>query len=166
MKKYTPYVLPLAVLAVVFLLVFRWYNTRTEPLSEETLFGEGVEIENLTDAEAQEAISGAGDFETVAMEAQDGTAGSVRYEVEDNKVKFSVIGNLPDPESGTYYVWLKDVDSDSMRQAFTLELGKGGYVGSAALSADLLPFEVIVSDESEAEKALQDVVLRAVVERE
>ena len=56
MKKYTPYIFPLVVLSVVFLLVFRWYSMRTDRL-ETDLFAEGVEIENLSEDEMVRSIN-------------------------------------------------------------------------------------------------------------
>jgi hypothetical protein len=165
MKKYTPYIFPLVVLSVVFLLVFRWYSMRTDRL-ETDLFAEGVEIENLSEDEMVRSINGVGDYDSVELgsESED-SQGVVRYEVKEGKVRFSVVANLPESDMD-YSVWLKEVDGDAMREVFTLVSGKGGYVGSAALPSELMPFEIIVSEESNAADVLEMNILRGVVEVE
>ena len=169
MKKYSPYILPALVFAVVLLLVFRWYNNRTQPVPRGELFGEGVQVEDLTDQEARSIATGTSQtIKTVDMtaadEAPEGTA-MVRYEVKDDKVRFSVIADVPEPES-EYYVWLKEVGGDAVRQAFTLEMGKGGYVGSAALPANLLPFEVLISNSSDSAQALEKPLYTGTITKE
>ncbi|MBU0974112.1 hypothetical protein KKD03_00215 [Patescibacteria group bacterium] len=163
MKKYTPYIFPLVVLSVVFLLVFRWYSMRTQRM-DENLFAEGVEIENLSEDEMAKSISGVGDYNNVDLTSSSADAlGIVRYELKDDKVRFSVMANLPESEN-EYRVWLKEVDGDNMREVFTLVPGKGGYIGSAALPSELLPFEIIVSEEVSAEGAKEANVLRGVLD--
>lgn len=165
MKKYTPYVFPLVVLGVIFMLVFRWYTLRSER-SEYALLGEGVEIENLSQEEMVNSLTGVGDYESIDLESQDPESnGVVRYELKDDKVRFSVMANLPEPE-GEYHVWLRSTDGTAMRQVFTLVEGKGGYIGSAALPSELLPFEMIVSENAEAEMADEDYVLRGTINSE
>ncbi len=165
MKKYTPYIFPLVVLSVVFLLVFRWYSMRTQRM-DDNQFAEGVEIENLSEEEIAKSISGVGDYESVDLEPSNADAlGVVRYEFKDDKVRFSVMANLPDSETG-YKVWLKEVNGNSMREVFSLVPGKGGYIGSAALPAELLPFEIIVSEATSAEEAKESNVLRGTLEAE
>lgn len=165
MKKYTPYIFPLVVLSVVFLLVFRWYGMRTSRLDQD-LFAEGIEIENLSEDELAESINGVGDYDSVELTSEsDDAQGVVRYEIKDEKVRFSVMANLPESDQD-YRVWLKEVDGDAIREVFALTPGKGGYVGSAALPAELLPFEVIVSEELDAVDATETSVLRGVIEVE
>lgn len=164
MKKYSPYILPAAVLIVVLLLVFRWYSNRTQPVSQGELFGEGVQIEDLTDQEAREVMTGSNpDIKTVQLVGDSESTGMVRYDLEEDKVRFSVIANLPE-SSTPYNVWLKEVDGEAMRNAFSLEMGKGGYVGSAALPANLLPFEVIVSTQANQEQVLDNVIMKGVID--
>lgn len=150
MKKYTPYIFPLVVVGIVFLLVFRWYNMRTQQ-AEEQLFGEGVQIENLSEDEVRDALTGVGDYETVALSQDAGatqpTTGEIKYEIRDDKVRFTVSADL-DPTTGPYQVWLKESAGEAKRLAFTLEEGKAGLFGSAALPANLLPFEVLVTKQS------------------
>ncbi len=165
MQKYTPYVFPLVVLGVVFLLVFRWYTLRAER-SEYALLGEGVTIENLSQEEMVNSIKGVGDYKSIdlASESPD-TNGVVRYELKDDKVRFSVMANLPAPTT-EYRVWLRSTDGTAMREVFTLVEGKGGYIGSAALPSELLPFEMIVSESSDAQTANEEYVLRGTIESE
>lgn len=169
MKKYSPYILPALVFGVVLLLVFRWYNNRTQPVSSGELFGEGVQIEDLSDQDARSVISGtAKDIKTVQLQSGEGvpeeSSAMVRYEIKDDKVRFSVIANMPDDE--TYTVWLKEVGGTAMREAFTLEMGKGGLVGSAALPANLLPFEVLISTQTDAQDALEQPLYSGIIEQE
>jgi len=163
MKKYTPYIFPLVVLSVVFLLVFRWYSMRTERLDQD-LFAEGIEIENLSESELAESVSGVGDYINVDLASQTADSqGVVRYEIKDEKIRFSVMANLPNVD-GDYRVWLKEVDGEAMREVFPLTFGKGGYVGSAALPSELLPFEIIVSEEPNAADVLETNILRGIIE--
>lgn len=149
MKQYTPYIFPLVVVGIVFLLVFRWYTMRTQQV-EEQLFGEGVQIENLSDAEVRDVLTGVGDYETIPLTSATGTepaVGEIKYEIKDGRVRFTVSADL-DPADGPYQVWLKETTGDAKRLAFTLEEGKAGLFGSAALPDDLLPFEVMVTQQS------------------
>ena len=165
MQKYTPYVFPLVVLGIVFLLVFRWYTLRAER-SEYALLGEGVEIENLSQEEMVNSITGVGDYESVELAAENpDDTGVVRYEIKDDKVRFSVLANLPAPTT-EYRVWLRSPDGTAMREVFTLVEGKGGYIGSAALPSELLPFEMIVSESADAATANEEYVLRGTIESE
>lgn len=158
MKKYTPYILPLVVVAVVFILVYRWYNMRTERMTS-SLLDEGVVIENLSEEELQETLDEASDFKTAELkpvqpaesetegetpESSETGEGVIRYDITDNRVVFSVIGTFPKSEEN-YQVFLKDIDGTVTRHAFTLEDRKGGLVGSAAVSVDILPVEVLVA---------------------
>lgn len=183
MKRYTPYIFPGIVLVIVLILVWRWYGLRAERAAQRLDFGEGVQIENLTDSEKDSLRSGVGDLQSIELaqpkkttDSADDTSqepsspgasktasGVFRYELKDDRVVFSVIATLPEPEAGEYQVWLKEVNGDSVRKAFVLTMGKGGYEGSAAVPADLLPFEVIVSLENDTDSTVGDVVLQGVV---
>ena len=169
MKKYTPYFLPLIVIAVVFVLVYRWYSMRTERMTA-SLLDEGVVIENLSEEELQETLSETGDFESVELPPATPTAepsetpeedstmdsqepaeamaesgeGVIRYNIDGDTLRFSVIAQFPESED-EYQVFLSDPDGTVVRHAFTLEMRKGGYLGSAAVSASVLPVEVIVA---------------------
>ena len=166
MKKYTPYLLPLIVLSVVFFLVFRWYNTRTER-QQADLFGEGVQIENLTDEELQETLSGAGDLETVQLEqvepesAPEVAEGVIRYEIIEDRARFSVVASLP-IDADNYQVWLRDANGENTRHAFSLAERKGGLIGSASIPVDQLPVEVLVTRGSSDE--MGSVLMRGMLE--
>jgi hypothetical protein len=165
MKKYTPYIFPLVVLGIIFMLVFRWYTLRAER-SEYALLGEGVEIENLSQDEMVNSLRGVGDYDSVELESVDpSNEGVVRYEIKDDKVRFSVMATLPEPTT-QYRVWLKSTDGTAMREVFVLVEGKGGYIGSAALPSELLPFEMIVSEALDAKMADEDYVLRGTLQAE
>ncbi len=177
MNKYTPYLLPLVVLSVVFFLVFRWYNARTEQLRPD-LFGEGVQIENLTDDELLDTFDESSDLETVQLErvapptTEDETAepetpaatlaeGVIRYTVQDDRARFSVIVTLP-MEAENYHVWIRDAETDTDRYVFTLSEQKGGFLGSASIPVDQLPVEVLVARGSQTE--MGTVLLRGTLE--
>lgn len=165
MKKYAPYALPLAVLAVVFFLVFRWYNNQRVSLPpKDKLISEGVQIEDLTQEETSPVWSGAGDYQSLELEhAEDGYFGNVRFMVEDDKVIFAVSADLPDLKSGSYEVWLKEVNGTAMRKAFSLVPDKGGYMGAGSLPAELLPLELLIST-SEDEKTIDtSALLRGII---
>lgn len=167
MKKLLPFIFPLTSLAIVMFLAFRWYSNRTDR-GNITPFAENVALEELTSEESSMALRGVGDFETVEMESEeDGEeTGKVRYEVKDGKVKFSVTANLENSQEENYQVWLKDPNSDAVRKAFTLEYIKGGMSGTAAISSETLPFEVIVSKDSSEAQEPSDVLLKGLVELE
>ena len=102
MKKYTPYVFPLIVFGVIFVLVFRWYSLRSQR-SEYALLGEGVTIENLSQEELVKSIQGVGDYESVALQSENpaenpDTTGVIRYEVADEEVGLSLMANLPETD--------------------------------------------------------------------
>ncbi|GEM_PF-383685 len=177
MNKYTPYLLPLVVLSVVFFLVFRWYNARTEQLRPD-LFGEGVQIENLTDDELLSTFDESSDLETVQLErvtppATEGETtdsevpaasiaeGAIRYTVQDDRARFSVIATLP-LEAQNYHVWIRDLDGETNRYVFTLSEQKGGFLGSASIPVDQLPVEVLVARGSQTE--IGTVLLRGTLE--
>lgn len=168
MKKFTPYIFPLIVLAIVFFLVYRWYSMRSQQTAETDQYGEGIEIENLSDADANSVLRGTGNVKTAPLEkGEDGQseelgAGSIRYEIASGRVRFSVSADLPKPDTA-YTVWVRTQGQDNLTQAFSLEMGKGGYMGTAALSADLLPLEVIVSKATNKSEVLDSVILRGVI---
>ena len=170
MKRLTPYIFPLIVLAIVFFLVYRWYSLRSERNADNSDYGEGIEIENLSDTEADSVLRGVGDFETAPLEKSEETSsevtgvGSIRYEIKDGKVRFSVVADLPEPEE-PYHVWIRTADGDNLTNAFDLELGKGGYMGTASVNEDLLPLEVIVSQSGNKSEVLDSVILKGVVEK-
>lgn len=165
MKRFLPFIFPLVAVLVIVFLVFRWYRLNTQTPGEISEFGEGVEIENLSQNETREALAGVGDYQTVDMEATNPEdMGQVRYEIKDGKVRFSVMANLPQVETATYQVWLREPGSSVSRQAFELVEGKGGYLGSAAISAQVLPFEVVVSRETRPDDQIESILLKGLVQ--
>lgn len=171
MKKFLPFVFPVAAFVIVAVLAFRWYNLQTEPQGEtSSTFAEGVQIEDLTEDERNQVLLGAGDFETVELvnsdEAADDMMGQIRYELKDGKVRFSVMAGLPELSTGQYQVWLKDIESDAVRKAFVLEFMKGGHQGSAAISEKVLPFEVIVSEEMVDDDQIEKVLMQGTISKE
>lgn len=191
MKKITPYIFPLIVLAIVFFLVYRWYSLRGQQTAENAEFGEGIQIENLSEEEAADVSSGVGDVETAPLESTEGedastsdNTGTIRYEIDGNRVLFSVLATIgtlrvldnvldtapdatpvptPDPNA-QYTVYIRSLDGDNLTRAFSLSSGKGGLLGSASISTDLLPVEVLVTDATSISEVLDNVLLRGVIE--
>ncbi len=130
---------------------------------EAGLLSEGVVIENLSE-EQMAALTEVDDFQTAKMESTvEGAMGEVKYDVTEEKVTFTVAATLPESETARYQVWLKEVGSETTRHAFDLVAKKGGYVGSAALSAELLPLEVLVKDASVASELSTQPLLKGVM---
>lgn len=173
MKQLSPYIFPLVVVAIVFFLVFRWYSDRARLAPQ---VGEGISIENLSEEELKNAVSGVGDFTTIQLEdvapesesdepskTPSALSGVVRYEIVDERVKVSVIAQAIDSEE-TYYVWLQSEGSDSPSKAFQLVEGKGGLVGSGAFSAKELPVDVFVTLGDTLADDMENVVLKGRIE--
>ncbi|MGD9129874.1 MAG: hypothetical protein PVJ09_05300 [Candidatus Woesebacteria bacterium] len=166
MKKLYPYIFPALALLLVLFLAFRWYKLQTNRNSAISPFGEGVEIENLSETEIESVLKGADDYQSVDLVGQKDLAGQVRYEIKDGRVYFTVVASLPAAEDAIYQVWLKDLASDKKQKAFTLEYGKAGYFGSAAVPEDALPFEVVVTKEKNAaDDEMEEVLLRATLSK-
>ncbi|NCN06746.1 MAG: hypothetical protein GW946_02775 [Candidatus Pacebacteria bacterium] len=172
LKKYAPYAFPLVVFLLVFFLIFRWFQLRSERANNELNFSEGIQIENLSEDEQNSILRGAGDYDTVALAPETNednedsmmkpeATGLIRYEMMDGKVRFSVI--VTADENATYSVWLHDTDTNELSPAFDLVAGKGGWVGTAAINAELLPVEVVVSTSSDKMRVLDNVVLRGML---
>jgi len=145
-KMFLPYVLPAIVLLIVLGLGYRWYSLRTQRDGQVSPFAETVNVENLTQAEATSLLKGVKDLKTAELTGVGDTTGQARYEIKDGKVRFSVSADLPKPKTGAYQVWVKEIGSEAKKEAFKLELGKGGYIGSAAVSEASLPFELVVTN--------------------
>lgn len=165
MKKVLPFVFPVAAFALMAFLVFQWYGRNTATSGDIAEFGEGIEIEELAGPELDSVMKGTGDYSTVKLEGSEEAMGQVRYEIKDGKVRFSVSAGLPEIEAGMYQVWLKAVDSDASRKAFTLEFSKSGYTGSAAISEETLPFEVVVTREMSDDDTMEQMVLKGTLSR-
>lgn len=166
MKKLYPYIFPAVALLFVLFLLFRWYNLRTQREGMTSLLSDGVEIENLDPSEASNFLKGADDYMTVSLDGEEGMIGEIRYEIVDERISFSVSAVLPKLSEGEYQVWLKETDGEGMRKGFVLEYLKGGYIGSAAISADTLPFKVVVSKEMASDAELEEVILKGVIEEQ
>jgi hypothetical protein len=167
MKKVLPFIFPLASLAIVMFLAFRWYSNRTDR-GNITPFAEDVAIEELTTEESTMALGGVGDFETVelASQTEGDQTGTVRYEVNEGKVTFSVTANVENSPEESYQVWLKDPNSEAVRRAFALEYIKGGMSGTAAISSETLPFEILISKDSTDAQVPSEVILKGLIEAE
>ena len=165
LKQFLPFIFPTAAIILVVILAFRWYRLRSEQIGKISEFAQGVEIEDLTEAERNSTLSGVKDVETLELQSeQESAMGEVRYELSDDKVKFSVAASLPEEEVAHYQVWLKEVDGQAIRKAFALEMLKGGYTGSAAISTETLPFEVVVSKEMVDDNLMEQILLRGILE--
>jgi hypothetical protein len=166
MKKFYPYVFPAVALLFVLFLLFRWYNLRTQREGLTSLLSDGVKIENLDPSDASNLLKGASDYKTADLAGEGTDMGEVRYEVKDGKMLFTVSAVLPKLDEGYYQVWLKEVAGEGKRKALVLEYLKGGYVGSASINADTLPFEVLVTKELTSDDSLEEIVLKGMVEEQ
>jgi hypothetical protein len=167
LKQFLPFIFPSAAIVLVFILAFRWYRLRNDQIGKISEFAQGIEIEDLTEAERSSTLSGVKDVKTVELQGDaEEVMGEIRYELSDDKVKFSVTAALPQEDASQYQVWLKEVDGQAVRKAFTLEMLKGGYSGSAAISTETLPFEVVVSKEVVNDNLMEQILLRGVLETE
>ncbi len=179
MNKLTPYIFPALVVVIVVFLITRWYDRRGE-ISD---YGEGIEIENLSEEELSEALSGVGDYTTVPLEevtpnvteTKDKVTqkpspvqplnGVLRYEIEDSKVKLSVIASGVN-QSDSFYVWLQPEGALEPKQAFALIEGKGGLIGSGAFSEEQLPVDVMITRGMSLGEEMGNVVLKGRVGKE
>jgi hypothetical protein len=167
MKRYLPFVFPAIAIIILLVLGYRWFSLQTDRAGTISQFGEGVEIEDLNNnASASSMIRGSKDYKSVDLQGEGEAMGQVRYENKEGKVTFMVTANLPELTAGEYQVWLKSPTSEEVKKAFVLEMNKGGYTGTGAVSAELLPFEVIVSEETRPDMTLEKVLLRGTINKE
>ncbi len=167
MKKFLPFLFPLIALLIIFVLIFRWYNAQTSSKQGKIPdFADGTSISELSPVDNTKLRKGAKDVSTVEMQGSKNETGEIRYEIKDGKVQFSVIATLPVAKDASYQVWLQDLNGSSKKKAFTLEVEKGGYVGSGSISADVLPFEVVVSQEKNNDNEMELPLLRGVIQKE
>ena len=120
-------------------------------------------MEELSQTERDRVTKGVGDYQSVDLEGSDQQTGQVRYETVDGKILFSVSADLPVVSSGMYQVWLKSPESGQMKPAFVLESTKGGYQGSASISADILPVEIVVTQELVNDQTPETVVMKGLL---
>lgn len=159
MKKLIPFIFPTIALAIVVFLGYRWYQSQTRMSGSISEVGEGIEIEDLSTEQMKKLQgSAAKDLPSVTLTGSGESSGVVRYEVQGERVFFTVTADLPALAKGQYQVWLRKLSGETRSKAFVLEMGKAGYMGSASVAADMLPFEVIVSTE-----VVDDMTVEAVV---
>ena len=149
-----------AILFVLFMFV-RWYRAKTNT-SPESMLNSQLEVSNLSLEEEESIIKGTTDYETVVFETDSEANGEIRYQIVDDKLHFTVTANLPDSVE-EYAVWLKEVNGNSKKRVFNLDYSKAGYIGSAAVPAEILPVEVVVAEASDL--MLEDALLRGVIEK-
>jgi hypothetical protein len=168
MKKLLPFLFPAVALLIVIFLAFRWYNARTNhPQGKISQFAENQTIETLPQAQVNKLRQPVNDMNSVEMTGSEDAHGDIRYEIADGKISFTVNANLPELKSGVYQVCLKEMNGDAKRKAITLELTKAGYTGSAAISAEILPFEIVVSKEMNASDEQMEVsILKGLIQKE
>lgn len=168
MKKYTPYIFPLIVVVIVFFLVYRWFSLRTQRDTQQASYGEEIQVDSLDPEQLQNVMRGSKNVSTTQLEPTETTPeatgrGSIRYEAINGKVNFTVSADLPESEE-TYSVWIRSKDGDDLTKAFSLEMGKGGYMGSAAIPQERLPLEVIVSTATQKSDVMNAVILKGTIE--
>ncbi len=164
LKKYLPFIIPTLSLLLVLFLAFRWYNLRTQ--RDNDLEFDEVEIQELTDEEIGVMID-ALDSDIIPLETKDEqeVMGQVRYQIEDDKVLFNVFADLVYDEAEVYQTWISPLDEDKFQPAFTLEHNKGGYMGSASISREQLPIELMVTRDTEVDNGeMGEALLRGVIE--
>ena len=165
MKKFLPFVFPFIALVIVLFLAIRWYNSKTVHTSDKIAnFGDNVKIEQITQSDQQKIKQPAADVKSVQMQVQSndvkGTSGQIRYEISNGKVSFTVNAELPELKQGLYQVWLQEVNGNTRKKAFTLTFAKGGYEGSAAIGVDVLPVDVVVSQENRNDDNIETVLMK------
>ena len=163
-KKYTPFIIPTISLLLVLFLAFRWYNLRTQRDADLRL--DEVKIDNLP-AEEAAIVVGSPEASTINLEPKDEelVSGQIRYHLANDRVLFNVVAELPYDDSVAYQVWLSPKDKETFSRGFVLSYGKGGYTGSASVSQDQLPLELIITKEIDATDDLEgEELLRGVIE--
>ena len=160
LKNFAPYALPLLAILFVLFMFVRWYKAKTNT-SPESMLNSQLEVSDLSLEEEESIIKGTTDYETVVFETDSEASGEIRYQIVDDKLHFTVTANLPDSVEA-YAVWLKEVDGSSKKRVFNLDYSKAGYIGSAAVPAEILPVEVVVAEASDL--MLEDALLHGVIE--
>jgi hypothetical protein len=160
-KKIIPYIFPILAFAFVVFMFVRWYTNRVAEQGNGLLSSD-LEITNLTQEEEESIIRGTTDFSTVKMMAVGEASGEIRYQLQEDKLNFTVTANLPDSNEA-FAVWLQEIDGDAKKKVFVLTYSKAGFIGSASVPAEVLPVEVVVSVESDL--LLEDALLRGIIEK-
>ena len=156
LQNLLPYLFPLVAIIFVVIMFARWYKGKTAE-SPVSLLDSQLQVESLPSEVQNSIIKGAADYEMVDMKGAE-AAGEVRYQVKEDKLSFTVTANLPESKED-YAVWLTDVDGQAKKRVFNLVYSKAGYIGSAAVSAEVLPVKVVVAKASDL--MLQDRLLEA-----
>jgi hypothetical protein len=164
MKKYIPFIFPAIALLIVLFLGYRWYTAQTVK-PDGKITDEAIEVEQLSSDEVRNLQNGSKDLPSVELKGSDDAMGQVRYEVSGDRVSFTITANLPELTEGMYQVWVRQLDSDKPSKAFVLDDGKAGYTGSASVGANMMPFEVIVSRETNNDDQIETTVLTGTIER-
>jgi hypothetical protein len=154
LQNFMPYLFPLIAVIFVVIMFARWYQGKTAE-TPVSLLDPQFQVETLSNEAQDSILKGTTDYQTAEMQGEGQVAGEVRYQVEGDKLSFTVTANLPASDED-YAVWLAD-GSDAKKRVFNLTATKAGYIGSAMVSADVLPVKVVVVKASDL--LLQDVLL-------
>lgn len=145
MKKFLPFILPMAAVVLVVIFAYRFYRERTAERLPTPAVTAGAEIEELSVAELaalEKMGQGVGDYQTVALTGDQGV-GEIRFEKKDNKVYFTVTVNLPESEID-YQLWLKPNQSADFVLSKVFTANKAGLIAATAVDDDALPLQVEV----------------------
>lgn len=173
MKQLIPYVFPLIALAIVVVLILRWYYFNTNPTGSIPNFGEQVQVKELS-PEEETVMRGAKDYKSAPLnptkQPNETTnfpgSGEVRYTNKEGRVSFTVFADLPTPEDGEYQVWLRDSSGTVVKPIFSLTMSKGGYMGSTSIASEVLPVEILVSLEKSGSDTPTVIILQGSIPRE
>lgn len=156
LQSLLPYLFPLIAIILVVVMFARWYKGKTAE-APVSLLDSQLEVESLPAQVQDSIIKGATDYKMLNMIGVDQAVGELRYQIKDDKLSFTVTANLPSSKE-EYAVWLSDMDGTAKKRVFNLKYSKAGYVGSAMVSADILPVKVLVSQASDL--MLEDILLQ------
>ncbi|MEO8581942.1 MAG: hypothetical protein ABI425_05215 [Patescibacteria group bacterium] len=169
MKKSMSYVLPLAALAILGFLAFRWL--RSEPgnpgsISPTAESAEGIEISDLTGNESKP--TGMVDTQRVKLTqttpSETPEQGEVRYsKTDDNATRFTVSADLPElkDNSSFYQLWMEG--DKGRKKAMKLSFEKGGYVSEGVLSSNFDEVKIIISKETKDDDQMEEVQLEGTI---
>lgn len=157
LQNLLPYLFPSIAIIFVVIMFARWYKGKTAE-TPVSLLDSQLQVESLPADMQNSIIKGATDYQAMDMQGVEQAVGELRYQVKGDKLTFTVTANLPDSKED-YAVWLADVDGDAKRRVFNLVYSKAGYVGSAVVSAGVLPVKVVVAKASDL--MLEDALLQA-----
>lgn len=156
LQNLLPYLFPLLAVVLVVVMFARWYKGQTAE-APVSLLDSQLEVESLPAQVQDSVIKGASDYQMLNMSGSEQAVGEVRYQIKDDKLSFTVTANLPSDQE-EYAVWLADQNTEAKKRVFNLKYSKAGYVGSAVISAEVLPVKVLVSKASDL--LLEEVLLQ------